>query len=148
MNVASKVLGACLTIAGLVVVTGLIGYSSASSARTAAKQIVDHRMVELALINDLSGELHHALEFKGEFLRTRSPEAVTAHDAHATALADTTGKLQTELTSQDKKDITPRITADHSLLRRVRGTGGGVFGAWPHREARFRRQAAGSGSRR
>jgi methyl-accepting chemotaxis protein len=113
MNVASKVLGACLSIAGLVVVTGLIGYSSASSARTAAKQIVDHRMVELALINDLSGELHHALEFKGEFLRTRSPEAVTAHDAHATALADTTGKLQTELTSQDKKDITPRITADH-----------------------------------
>ena len=58
------------------VATGLIGLSSASSARTAATEIVEHRMVELALIADLTGELHHALQAKDDFLRTRSLDDV------------------------------------------------------------------------
>ena len=114
MNLANKVLGACICIAGLVVATGLIGLFSASSARTEAMQIVDHRMVEMALISDLSGELHHALQAKDHFLRTRSEADVTTHDAHSKALATATEKLRRQLLAQGKGDLTADIVKEHA----------------------------------
>ena len=96
------------------VATGLIGLSSASSARTAATEIVEHRMVELALIADLTGELHHALQAKDDFLRTRSLDDVKTHDNHAKALAAVTDKLRGQLLAQDKPDLTTGISKDHA----------------------------------